>query len=444
MNNSDLDYIDEVQLKIEDTERVILYLENPVSTGLWRLRAEWISKGGISDYLFSEIEKNIDDKGVLTIRGVRITRLRLTDMSMERMRTGIYDRPIFLFEMFSYLVKKDSCQNGEDIDDIFSPTVLRVVNAVGASNIIEKYADAFDYFKNNIWHEDFSHSKRVGDLMNLKEGYFLVENPRGTFGNNVEAISWHRLPLSNYLEFLKLLGKVGRSGLMPVFSPEEEVFEPYFSLLNVVYRPLIEQNHLLPLLEKAIENFFEENYMDCVGKIGLLAEDILTQIYETLYREQLTKGLTLGQLADEIDKKAIIQFKKKETPPPDLAVIYPEIKTLLERELSDNKESITLMRQMLVTVIESFKHANERIDRCGRIEKKQSLFPDRVGHSVNELIRYRNAASHKSRVPIGPAECRRAAHSLVVLVRWWILEKSIINWDDTPKDILRSCVDRSS
>lgn len=228
---------------------------------------------------------------------------------------------------------------------------------------------------------------------------------------------------------------------MPVFSPEEEVFAPYFDLLGMAYDFVIPQVHLQPLIEKAMTNFAEENFSDCVSAIGLASEDVLTQIFETLYREQLTKGLTLGQLADELHARAAAMFKKKDDPPPDLAVLYPEVKAAIEDPLLTPSKAVELLRRLLTLTLETNKHTNLRIDRLGRPEKKTSIWPELVNHAVNELIRYRNAASHKSRIPIGPMECRRAAFSFVVLIRWWLKERTQIDWSRTPVEILKSRVD---
>lgn len=231
---------------------------------------------------------------------------------------------------------------------------------------------------------------------------------------------------------------------MLFFSPEEEVFAPYFNLLHMAHELLIPQEHLQPFVLKAIANFNEANFTDCVSAIGLASEDVLTQIYETLYREQLTKGLTLGQLADELHIKAIAKIKKKEDTPPDLSLIYPEIKAAIEDVNLTAARSLELLRKVLTTTIESNKHILSRVDKIGKQEKKISIWPDNVNHAVTELIRYRNAASHKSRIPIGPMECRRAAYSFVVLIRWWLRERTLIDWSKNPDEIIRMCIDRNN
>jgi hypothetical protein len=250
--------------------------------------------------------------------------------------------------------------------------------------------------------------------------------------------------LSDLVEFLQLIGSVGKVVLLPVFSPEEEVFSPYFDLLAMAHDVVIPQEHLQPLIEKAMNNFKEKNFTDCVSALGLSAEDVLTQIFETLYREQHTKGLTLGQLADEIQNRAALKFKKKEESPPEYSSLYPELKQAIEDPNLSPAKAVELMRKLLSLSQEVNRHTQLRIDRIGRPEKRISLWPEMVNHSIVELIRYRNAASHKSRIPIGPMECRRAAYSFVVLISWWLRERSQIDWSKSADEILKDSVEKHS
>jgi hypothetical protein len=188
-----------------------------------------------------------------------------------------------------------------------------------------KYADALTYFQEQISHPNFRPSTVRHVVTRLKSGPFILTNgPRD--GTSVVLISWLREPLEAMARFLQLIGKLQGIELMPVFSPEEEAFAPYFDLLGMVREHLIRQEHLGPIVDKALTNFSESNYTECISSLGLAGEDVLTQIFETLFREQLTKGLTLGQLVDEINGRTASHFPKKEEAPPDLSQLYGDLR----------------------------------------------------------------------------------------------------------------------
>ena len=206
---------------------------------------------------------------------------------------------------------------------------------------------------------------------------------------------------------------------------------------------IVRQEHLGPIVDKALNNFSEKNYSECVGSLGLAGEDVLTQVFETLFREQLAKGLTLGQLVDEINTRTSAYFPKKEDTPPDLSLIYAELNQAISMGDAGVNQTLPLFRKFLGQVIESNKILSSKLDKLGQPERKVSIFPQRVQYMLTELIRYRNAASHRSRVPIGPYECRRAAYAFVVLHRWWDREKRVINWMLNHGQIVIECANRA-
>ena len=350
----------------------------------------------------------------------------------------------FLFRLFEYLAKPDGEEEEEEEQYGQDHEVTQLIfDLIDVSAIRAKYAEAIIYFKEHLLFPEFKPLTNKQGPTKLKNGFFLLQKSPGDDGT-LAAIAWSGQPLQDLRGFLQLVGKTDELTVMPVFSPEEEVFAPYFELLGLCYELVVPQEHLQPFIQKGITNFGENNFSDCVSAIGLASEDVLTQVYETLFREQLTKGLTLGQLTDELNNRASAKLKKKTDPPPDLTTIFPELKSAIENPDLTVVHSIELLRRVLSLSIDANKYALARIEKIGRPEQKYQIWPGTTNHAVTELIRYRNAASHKSRIPIGPMECRRAAHAFVVLIRWWLNERAVIDWNSTPEEIIRECVERNS
>lgn len=428
----------------DEAAQVISYLEDPVGVGLWRLSASWKSSEGVSADLWREIELETQGKDTVQIRtGKRERKLRVTDDWKDGIRTQIFDRISFLMSLFQFLAQQAAGQaESQDSLDDDSDETQTILDLVDTTAIGAKYSDALAFFQSNLYHPSFRASTVRNKITRLKAGPFiLLAGPRDS--NSVVLVSWLREPLQAMGQFLQQIGKIDQVDLMPVFSPEEDAFAPYFDLLGMVRGHLVRQEHLGPIVEKALTNFSESNYTESVSALGLAGEDVLTQIFETLFREQLNKGLTLGQLVDEVNTRTAALFPRKEELPPDLSSLFGELNQAIADGEAGQANSLPLLRKLLAQVIETNKYMNTKIDKLGIPERKISIFPSRVQQMLTELIRFRNAASHRSRVPIGPYECRRAAYAFVVLYGWWEREKRTIDWMRSPKEIVVQCAQRA-
>lgn len=428
-----------------DRKSIANYLNNPVSAGLWRLNAEWKKDSGISNQIWAEVQKEIENKDVLTIAsGKRERKIKITEEWKNEIREETQNNITFFLTLFSYLVESENV--GSDLVREFSAThelTQLILDIVPTKSIIEQYSEAYKFFKENIWFASMEPRVRVKEITKLKNGAFVTTKGPRTNGY-LSAISWSGEPLKNLLRFLELLQKVDMASLMPIYSPEEEVFEPYFDLLEISYPYLVTQEHLRPLFRKSITHYKDGNFSDCVSATGLLAEDLLTQVYETLFREQFSKGLTLGQLADAISTRVDSYFQPAEGSAPDFTNLYQEIKHALESDSELGKAALEKIRKLLTLIIENNKYISTKIDGIGKQRQKRSVFPDRVIRSINELIKYRNASSHKSRIPIGPYESTRSIYSFMIFLIWWEQEKKTINWDLSAEDIIKNCANKNS
>ena len=250
--------------------------------------------------------------------------------------------------------------------------------------------------------------------------------------------------------FLTKLGKVSDCKITPIFSPEETVFSPYFSFLGVAYPHFIDEENVKRLFEKSINEYREGNHSYCVSTIGLIAEDYLTQIYETFYRDVCPKRLTLGQTFDLINNKLKQEFQVQSNPIPEIKPLYRRIeelnKDLINGEESEIlKETLKLMREILYYIQNEKKYTRYLIEnRQQKKENNISVFPYYLTENVKELIRYRNATSHNSRIPIFNYEALRTVYCCITLVMWWINEKNKIDWEDDQETILKKSIERNT
>ncbi|MFM5008166.1 hypothetical protein ACEUB7_06505 [Aeromonas veronii] len=435
--------ISDEKLNKGDIQALSAYLNDPVSSGLWRFDAEWSKEESISNMIWEQVSKEIEGQdAILVDSGKRKIKINLDDDSRRNIKHTIFNRLTFIFTLFKFIVEDTPEAESTKIYGRLGGDIQLILDLIDIDLIKSKYTEAINFFTQEIWFQGFVSFVRADHIFRLKCGSIItLDEPRN--GHDISIISWSGEPLKKISKFLELLNKTEEIILMPIFSPEEEVFAPYFDLLEITYQYIVKQSHLRPLFGKSINHFKEKNYSDCVISIGLSGEDLLTQVYETFFRTQLTKGLTLGQLADEINLKVDSLYEKKVERPPEFAELYEKIKSAISTDDNQIVKSLETLRELLTKTIENNKYLNSKIENIGKQKQSRSVFPPRVRHAINELIKFRNASSHKSRIPIGPYEATRAIYSLVIFLTWWDIEKSIINWDETPETIIKNCVLRS-
>jgi hypothetical protein len=254
-------------------------------------------------------------------------------------------------------------------------------------------------------------------------------------------------PLRKLAEFFRNIGKISEYLIYPIYSPEEDVFELYFSFLELVRINLFEKGKIQDLINQSISIFNSENYPYCISTIGLIMEEQLTQIYETLFRSKCPQGLTLGELLDLIEKevknKFIINNPKKVMVIDD---IYKRINDSLEQTSSDpltKKDVLQIIRDILTLVKENHKEVLTKM-KSSQQKESLSIFPNKIRDEMDELIMFRNAISHRSRTPIGSFEAIKSIYYISSLMMWWNDEKKSINWDEESDRIIEGIIRRNN
>ena len=434
-----------VSMDNKDIEKICEYLENPTKSGIWHLKGKWDKKGGISKYIQDELDKELKDKEEIQIQsGKRKIKINLKGEEIEDFLDNV-NKMTFIFELFTYFYylenePLESFSMHYDIDET-------IIGIIDTKKLQQKYQDSYEYFKKNIYFDGFGPRIITEEIIRIKEGFFIVTDSL----QDSEQLSMMSINPS-YLEKLEVfftkLEKLSESSIIPIYSPEEKVFTPYFSLLGETYSHFIDYENIKRLFEKSIEEYRDGNYAYCVSTIGLIAEDYLTQIYETFYRDICPKGLTLGQIYDSIHNRIQQKFKAKSTPVPNIKPIYDKIKKLNDSDLEEpnnfNVEILELLRETLTYIKEDKRNTKSIIESLEKKEMTYSIFPKYLRENINDLIRYRNATSHKSRIPIGNYEALRTVYCCITLLMWWDNEKKATNWKDDEEIILKDSIERNT
>jgi hypothetical protein len=429
----------------KDLERICKYLKNPISSGLWLFKGKWHGAEGVTNEVIKEL-KDLEKSRIKTKENKRIK-----DANADLLE--ITSRMTFTLSLFDYMAHSVRSRKRKNIFYSLRDE-YRFIERLNLKNLNRKYQREMDCFRNRIFLEGFNPKIAQGLFTYTKSGLVFLKERETSSENDSERSNWSFTfvalqfePLEGLAEFFNGLGKISDYTIAPLYSPEEEVFEPYFSFLELVCDRLFQKAKIRTLIEQSISIFDSKNYPYCISTIGLILEEQLTQIYETLFRDRCPQGSTLGALLDLIEKRVrntVVHADHKKAI--DVNSIYERINNSLERNTSSpatNEDLLKIIRDLLTFVKENNKQI---ISKLASPQKKESIsiFPNELRDGMDELIMYRNAISHRSRIPIGSFETQKSIHHMSSLIMWWNEEMKLMDWKHNSDLIIKDMIRRNN
>lgn len=271
-----------------------------------------------------------------------------------------------------------------------------------------------------------------------------MPTPLGESGGILELISLDRTALEDFCTFLAQCDLIETLTFERVFAPEEELLGPYFTYLKLAFDLVIDDQRIKSQFKQAFDYYVEEDFKHCISSLGLIAEDYVAQIYATFVREPSPLELTLGQLYDQLHIRIREVFDGEKDEVASVDAVFAVAKALGDDKKSVDGAAIGEALRLLAKVIKQDRRiVDERFGKLKGNLRSVSVFPKRVRDHIDELIRNRNAASHKTRVPIGNYEAQKTLLGVVALIRWWKDCKSALAWNEPRDDVLRQAVARA-
>jgi hypothetical protein len=427
----------------DDTNKICKYLKNPISSGIWVLNGVWLETKGVTAKVIGEaiaLEERTTKTKKKTAKEI--------EESVKETAQGIS----FTLRLFCYLSSNDEVDKKRFLSDLGKDEIL-LIEAIEKS-FRELYKTEIEYFKENIVCSAFNPTVNEKAFKYVKDGLILPwqVNPINQPERPIKFFSLEPQPLEKMANFFKSLGKLGEYSITPIYSPEDEVFEPYAMFLEIGESRIFERGKIRNLIEQSISILQSGNYAYCISTVGLVFEEQLTQIYETLFRSKCPQGLTLGELLDliniEVKNRSLVKAKKSVSHALDFNDIYKTINTKMEAKGSakiTHEGILKILRDMLTLIKENNVRMHEQLrTKSNKRNNTTSIFPIPLLDGMDELIRFRNAISHRSRTPIGDFEATKSIFDLVSLNMWWRDEKKLVKWTDSPEEIIREMVKRNN
>jgi hypothetical protein len=414
-----------------ELEKICKYLKNPISSGLWNLEAIWLP-----------ITKGITNE---IIEDLKTTELK-DDFSDDKKRDEFLDiinRLTFSFRLFSFM-----CWDEERIKNYLGEEEFILIRLLNIEKYKKKYLKELEYYKDHLYVDNYlqriSSEKfnlfkegimRIGDVINKRTGEKII---------NILSLDPDVLELAG--TFFKSIGKITDFTIRPIYSPEEEVFESYFLLFEIGYQNFIKKGKIHSWVNTSISSYNDKNYPYCISIIGLILEEQLTQIYETMFRKKCPQRSTLGEMYNLIGEEIENKFPEKEVERYiDMNELYKKINELIKNKVDSliNIDILSILRDILTLIKENNKEIMLKIKKSQNTDT-YSIFPSNIKENIYELIKYRNAISHRSQIPIGSYEATKSIYSITSLIMWWKEENENLDWRKDPDNIIIQLLKRNN
>lgn len=417
----------------QEIEEIKSYLIYPYENGYWELKGDWNPS---SDY-FVEVLNQTSTLSKLNFEKKSPIESIAKNLDSEKCieLLSVTKRISSINTVFQAAIKK---KNGEKISEI--PKRYEWIKKIDLDSIAEKFPDAYESFSNEINFEGMSSGVIQKTYHKNKSGILLnVIAPK--VSNKIHTISTSKQPLLALQKFYGHLGILENSKIQRVFAPDEILFSPYFHVVSAILPAIFNDEQLSKLFEQALDYYEQNDYQHCIIRLGLIAEDYLQRIYTSLLREQISGGLTLGQTLDTLHKKVEAILTPEKTQPRSTDKAY-ELIASIKDDFTPLKLQSTL-REIMTIIKDDRERLDKKIDEIKKGPSNLTPFPKTMLTNINEILKWRNAASHNTRIALGRHEADRTLYCIITLIAWWQKNSLDINWSISKIEILESLIKKS-
>lgn len=420
------------EIEFNAAQPSIKYLLDPYANGFWEIRGKWNPLSHFSEYLLQhrdilgEIKEEQWEKSSIETIFRDLTEYKRMEAVVltNRASTANY---IFL----SIISKKN--------DKEYKPTssYFDWAKNLNHEEITAKFELAFKIFEEQIYYEGMEGSISPERGFCTKNGVvFFLEAPK--VGKYLHAVSPCKEAVQAIADYYSAMGSIPNIVARRVFSPDEALFRPYFKTLSSVFSHVVLDDQIARSFSQSLDYYKENDFQHCISTLGLITEGYLHRIYSSILREENPNGLTLGQIIDRLHKKILEILHPPKTQQKNPDAVYDLINKLdANSQMEDLKP---VLRELARIIKDNHSTTGKRIDEINKINTRCSPFPSQILENLNEILKWRNAASHNSRVPLAAHEADRTLYCLVRLITWWQEQLQNLDWSKTKIELLEELV----
>jgi len=434
--------IKERELTPNEIDKISRYLRSPVSAGIWIFRAKWDLKNGLCKSLIDKFDKYIKEyKEISTPMGDRTKSINIMAEDTIKIKLKISSFK-FLLDLFMYIALKEK-KKDDQIRSNFNEEDIILFEILDIESIKGEYISGYNLFINEIYYDRMIIDAQPNSMLRLSNGNIIyIESISPSIEKELKIISLDLESINIVAAFIESLNQVFDIKKERIFSPRDMIFGPYCIYLRSIFIELVENKSQQKSIEQAISEFDDKRYSHSINIIAIMAEEILVQIYESLFRKELDKNLTMGELFSRINSDALALIapntKKSDI---DLPGLFSELKALdastFSSEMEARAELVKIIRKLIHCLSEQDKELMDSINRILHPDKGKSIFPQELRNNFSELLKYRNAVSHNSTMQVNAYEASRSIYCAMNLLFWWNEIRAKIDWSVTKEEIIK-------
>lgn len=410
---------------------IVPYLLEPYETGYWELKAEWNPSSRLAKYLLEKLGTTADvekDGESAPFFATGVARKLVDEKRAELLR--VTSRVSAINSLFRIAKLTEGGHPPPKIDER-DPWISQI----DLNDLRGKFSDAYSIFSQQIYFDGFVSSFTASRPYRTKAGLLtLLAGPRNDGSLHVVAMS--RAELATLRDFYRALGVIDADIFQRVFAPDEALFKPYFALVSSVLNHVIYDSHISRVFKQALAYYEEEDFQHCISSLGLIAEDYIQRVYTTLLREPLPGNHTLGQTLERLNRRLDDYIPLTKLTLRSVNSAYDLLKAL-----PTNPDSAALapaLRELIQLIQDDRLYFGKRIEELSKPSSRRTVFPPRVTDTLNELLKWRNAASHNSRIPLGAHEADRTLFCLVTVISWWQKQLATQDWTKSRVEVIEN------
>lgn len=430
-DSSSLRKVNSPVIDINSSAPIISYLKNPYENGYWELKATWNHLSPFSCYLLEKADTLAELNSLAPLPPSPTLARKLSEAKREEL-LRITSRISSVHRLFRTAVIVGL---GGAVPRL--PESDAWIASVDFNEFRDKFKEAYDIFAGQIYFDGFLSATRPLTLFQIKSGAVLFSKIDGV-SSDLRVVGAQLEDIQAIQSFLSSIEIIKAPKITRIFAPDEALFRPYFSMVSAVLPWIIDDAQISKIFAQALEYYEAADFQHCISTLGLISEDYLQRIYTTLLREQIPGGLTLGQIFDRLHRRVEELFPTSKVVLASLDGVFKKINEI--DPVADADSLKTALRDMISIIKNDRAHYTKKIDDFIKPQARQTPFPSRTIDGINEILKWRNAASHNSRVPLGAHEADRTLYCIVIFIDWWQSQSASLDWSRTKLEIMEHLI----
>jgi hypothetical protein len=403
-------------INIEEKERILSFIRNPIKTGFWETVFEW----------------NKDNKIVSEVN----------DSSFPSMSIEV--TPLMVLEIFNFLVQEKKISKANHYPIINNkPVSLQNIDDDLLKNLKTKFKD-FDKNYDSIGNINYSFNNGVeiqGEYAYILQQPHYSNLDSHSYNNIFIILSTSKKISDNIETILRSSQCITNTKQRFIRSPQTKLVNPIFDFTKFVSNNLFTDWENIHYFNEAYNLYYQQKYDNSISYIGKMTESLLTNIYESLFQEHVPDGFAIGQIQNSLQSRVKDIYRN------DRNTVQPaNFEKIIEDNKNKNKNNEDIQIKSVIMMMANLlkneqKYRNFLIEENQSINIEHSIFPKNILGNLKKLLNYRNAVSHNSGTFFNIYDCQKMLFYFLSIHNWWQETYDMMDWTGDKIEIIKRIVE---